>query len=174
MRGRSRSRSRSRLQSGSIQDRLGVRKPQRNNMRMRRQLNGNELHTQRSRSRVRLNRSNFRNTNNGSATKRSSSVNARLGQNGPPNQVQNQRRRFRSRSRNVNGNKQVNRPLAGRIAKRKPIRKGNNIQQQILRKTAIRNVAQNIRNTRNSGIRNNRINRASQNFKRWIRKYHNE
>lgn len=128
-RSRSRSRSRNRVQNVPIQERLGFPAGRR---RMRRggqqqQNNGRS----RSRSRVRLNRNNFRNGNQ-APLKRSNSVNARLGGNGPANIVQRQqqqarRRRTRSQSRGGNNNNnnrrqgnqtRLNRPLQGRITKR--------------------------------------------------------
>lgn len=113
----------------------------------------------RSRSRQRINRNNFRN-NNTAPLKRSNSVNNRLGNNGPKPQVQQQNiRRFRSRSRsrnnlnnsnnnrrnsfgnnnkNINRN-QTNRPLTGRIVKRRINRRtGANVQP--IRNAAARNV----------------------------------
>jgi len=156
--------------TGSIHDRLGNRQPRR---RMRRgglqaTFNHNNINNQqqqqrsRSRSRQRLNRNNFRN-NNTTPVRRSNSVNARLGNNGPQQQVQQNRRgRFRSRSRNnmnnnnnvnrrsnsannnANNNRninrnQINRPRTGRIVKRRVnFKTGTNPQQ--VRNAAARNV----------------------------------
>lgn len=137
-RSRSRSRSRNRVQNVPIQERLGFPAGRR---RMRRggqqqQANNGTAQRSRSRSRVRLNRNNFRNGNQ-APLKRSNSVNSRLGGNGPANNVQRQnqqqiRRRTRSQSRGNNrqannNNRQINnrrqgnrlnRPLQGRITKR--------------------------------------------------------
>lgn len=150
---------------GSVHDRLGVvRQPRRRMRRGGMQNNGNAIQRSRSRSRQRLNRNNFR--TNAAPLRRSNSVNARLGNNGPQvqqqqQQIQNRRRRFRSRSRNNNmknnynannGNKiirnnnrnrnqqnQMNRPLTGRIIKRKINRKtGMNTQR--IRNAAAKNV----------------------------------
>lgn len=127
-RSRSRSRSRNRIQNtGTIQDRLGIRNQPNGRRRMRRgpPVNSNgAVQRSRSRSRVRLNRNNFRNSN-AVPLKRSNSVNARLGRNGPSNTVQQKqtvRRRFRSQRRinnNNNNTTRFNRPLTGRIVKRK-------------------------------------------------------
>lgn len=148
-RSRSRSRSRNRIQNtGSIQDRLGIRQgPNRMRRSIQNQRNGAGQQQQqrgRSRSRTRLNRNNFRPQQQQQAQlRRSNSVNARLGNN---RQVRN-----RSRSRNnfkqnagqlrrsgsinarlgtakrriVAGNRinQFNRPMTGRIIKRKVNRK---------------------------------------------------
>lgn len=131
MRGRSRSRSRSqsrarsqsrgRQQAVSITDRLGVRQAR---GRMRRASIGGQNQQQqtsrsRPRSRVRLNRNNFaanRNAANQAQPKgRSNSVNARLGNRGPSQT----RRRGRMASNARQPNTQLNRPIAGRIVKRK-------------------------------------------------------
>lgn len=167
-RSRSRSRSRNRMQSvGSIQDRLGVRNQVNGRRRMRRgppaNANGNAGATQRSRSRsrIRLNRNNFRNNNNAAPIKRSNSVNTRLGRNGPANAPQNQpirrqRNNFRSQSRNNkkminnNGNR-LNRPLGGRIIKRKNNLKPVGLTKQVRRQNATGNAMRNAKK-----------------FKRWI------
>jgi hypothetical protein len=70
-----------------------------------------------------LNRNNFANNNNNNRNannqqaplRRSNSVNARLGSNGP---AQNRRRRLASNTRNQNT--QLNKPMSGRIVKRNP------------------------------------------------------
>ncbi|KAG5679665.1 hypothetical protein PVAND_009220 [Polypedilum vanderplanki] len=144
-RSRSRSRSRNRMQNtGSIQDRLGVRKgPSR--MRQSIQNRGGQQQQQqqrgRSRSRNRLNRNNFKQQQpqNNAIRRRSNSVNARLGNNGPArnrsrnnlkqNSVQLRRSnsinarlgnvKGRAASRNRNNRNQLNRPMTGRIIKRK-------------------------------------------------------
>lgn len=116
---RARSQSRGRQQTVSITDRLGVRQPR---GRMRRaSVGGAKQQTSRSRprSRVRLNRNNFANNRNAAnqaqPMRRSNSVNARLGNNGS-NQT---RRRGRMTSNVRNQNNQLNRPITGRIVKRK-------------------------------------------------------
>lgn len=123
MRGRSRSRSQSRnrnQQTGSIIDRLGARQPRGRMRRGSAVANGGQQQQRgrsRTRSRVRLNRNNFsnnRNANNQAPLRRSNSVNARLGNNGPT-QIR-RRRRFVSQSRNPNT--QLNKPIGGRIVKR--------------------------------------------------------
>jgi hypothetical protein len=176
-RGRSRSRSRSRSRNraaqntGSIQDRLGVRKGM---SRMRRSFQngaGQQQQQQqqqrgrsRSRSRPRLNRNNFKQQqqqqqqNAAPLRRRSNSVNARLGNNNNSSRPVRNRSRARNnstqqnagqirRSGSVNGRlgtaakgravgkqrfiqNQMNRPMTGRIVKRKvnrkvPVRKAN-------------------------------------------------
>ena len=139
--GRSRSQSRNRNQqaTGSITDRLGVRQPRR---RMRggaaNQGNGGQQQQQRSRSRpksrVRLNRNNFANGNRNNnnqvpQTRRSNSVNARLGSSGPrngngpknTNGPAPNRRRLAQNNRGQlppnNRSQFINRPMRGRIVK---------------------------------------------------------
>lgn len=173
MRGRSRSRSQSRnnnnsnrnQQTGSIIDRLGIRSPR---GRMRRgpannrgpSNNGAQQQQRgrsRSRSRVRLNRNNFNNNNrnnpnNQSQTRRSNSVNARLGQ-AVPAQI---RRRPRFTSQTRTANTQLNKPFGGRIVKRtqrNPV--GARIQRNVRKNGPV------------LGINNAR--RGGKTFKRWIK-----
>lgn len=159
-RGRSRSRSRSRNNvqiTGSIQDRLGNRR-----MRMRRgppannnNNNNGAAQRSRSRSRVRLNRNNFRNNSNAAPFKRSNSINARLGRNGPAlaaattQNPQTRQRRFRSQTRNNNANKnnannvnKFNRPLTGRIIKRSNLKNGG-VTKQVRRPNTAGNAIRN-------------------------------
>lgn len=163
-RSRSRSRSRNRVQNLPIQERLGFpagRRRMRRGGQQQQQANNGAAQRSRSRSRVRLNRNNFRNGNQ-APLKRSNSVNSRLGGNGPANivqrqqQQQNRRRRTRSQSRgnnNINNNRRqgnqmrLNRPLQGRITKRTQRKPGL--------ATIRRNAA------------GNAINNAKK-FKRWI------
>lgn len=163
-RSRSRSRSRNRVQNVPIQERLGFtagRRRMRRGGQQQQQANNGAAQRSRSRSRVRLNRNNFRNGNQ-APLKRSNSVNSRLGGNGPANivqrqqQQQNRRRRTRSQSRgniNINNNRRqgnqmrLNRPLQGRITKRTQRKPGL--------ATIRRNAA------------GNAINNAKK-FKRWI------
>lgn len=167
--GRSRSRSRSRNNNvqnlGSIQDRLGIRQVNGNRrMRMRRGTPANNINNNnnmnnngatqrsRSRSRVRLNRNNFRNNSNAAPFKRSNSINARLGRNGPAlaatqNQTQIRQGRFRSQSRNNNKNNannvnRFNRPLTGRIVKRGNLKNGG-VTKQVRRPNTAGNAIRN-------------------------------
>lgn len=71
----------------------------------------------RPRSRVRLNRNNF-NNNQQTINKRSRSVNSRLGSVGPA--PTRRRGRFATNTRTHNPNTQLNKPLGGRVMKRKP------------------------------------------------------
>lgn len=137
-RARSRSRSRNRSQTRNITERLGIRQPRRRMRRGAAQSNGGQQQQQtqqqggrsRSRSRVRLNRNNFnnRNNNNQAQSKRSNSVNNRLGNSGPT-RAQSQRGRRVFNNQRI-GAAQMNRgPIAGRIVKRqKNLNAGGRIQ----------------------------------------------
>jgi hypothetical protein len=119
--------------------------------------NGNQQQLQRSRSqqqqqrsrsrprsRVRLNRNNFNQNQN--AFKRSNSINARLGNNGPA--------QIRRRQRLTSNSQQLNRPMTGRIIKRTQ------------KKAVGARVQRNIRNGVANGGNNRRGGRV---VKRWIR-----